>query len=234
MALPKLDTPVYELELPSTGETIKYRPFLVKEQKLLMIAQESDNEKEIIETMSRLVSSCTFDKVDANMSPLFDVEYVFLKMRSKSVGSKTKISVLCPDDDETYAETTIDLDEISVQIKDEHTNEIGINDKTKMIFNYPLFRDVKDVDSGKEIEGMFTTIKRCVREIRHGDDVYNKSDITDKELDEFLESLDSSQFQKIINFFDTMPKLRHVVNITNPNTKVKSEVIVEGLQSFLE
>ena len=234
MALPKLETPTYELQLPSTGKNIKYRPFLVKEQKLLMMAQESNDEKQITNAMVELVSSCTFNKIDIEKSPVFDVEYIFLQIRSKAVGSKTRVMITCPDDEETRSEVQINLDEIDVQMKDKHTNEIQLTEKVKMIFRYPLFTDISNVKAGNEIQQMFSTINGCIHEIHFNDQIFNKTDMTEKEIDEFVEALDTENFKKITDFFDSMPKLRHIVSVTNPKTKVKSEVVLEGLQSFLD
>ena len=149
MALPKLKTPVYTLDLPSTGEKVKYRPFLVKEQKILMMAQESENETEIFDAVTTLVNSCTFDKIDGKNSPLFDIEYIFLKIRSKSVGETTTINVLCPDDNETYAPVSIKFDDVYVQMIDDHSNIIEITDDIKMVMKYPQLSDIKSMSSVK-------------------------------------------------------------------------------------
>ena len=212
MALPKLDTPTYELEQPSTGEKIKYRPFLVKEQKVLMMAQESGEDKQIRDALASLVSSCTFQSVDPYEIPMFDIEYFFLRIRGKSSGEKIELNLLCPDDNETRVKKTINLEEISVNMKVGHTNEINITDKIKMIMRYPTLNDMLDIDVEKEnTEDMFSLIKRCVGEIHHDEKVYNKVDISDKELEEFIDSLTADQFEKITDFFDTMPKVQHSV-----------------------
>ena len=147
MALPKLDTPTYRLTIPSTREEIEYRPFLVKEQKLLMMAQESEDERQVIDTVGKLVSSCTFEKIDSDNSPLFDIEYVFLKIRGKSVGEKIKLNLTCPDDEKTQVETEIDLEDVSVQMAADHTNEIQITDTVKLFLKYPILKDMKSVAS---------------------------------------------------------------------------------------
>ena len=233
MALPKLDTPTYELEQPSTGEKIKYRPFLVKEQKVLMMAQESGEDKQIRDALASLVSSCTFQSVDPYEIPMFDIEYFFLRIRGKSSGEKIELNLLCPDDNETRVKKTINLEEISVNMKVGHTNEINITDKIKMIMRYPTLNDMLDIDVEKEnTEDMFSLIKRCVGEIHHDEKVYNKVDISDKELEEFIDSLTADQFEKITDFFDTMPKVQHSVEVVNPNTKKKGEVVIEGIQNF--
>jgi len=235
MALPKLETPVYELEQPSTGETIKYRPFLVKEQKILMMAQESKDDKQIRDALASLISNCTYQKVDPYKIPIFDIEYLFLRIRGKSVGEKVDLKLLCPDDNETFIDKTINLEEIGVNMKVGHTNEVEITDKVKITLNYPTLNDV--VDMGQDMdssEDVFKMIKRCVHEIHDGDKVYNKVDISDSELEEFIDSLTSQQFEKITNFFDTMPKVQHSVEVTNPKTKKKGEIVIEGIQSFFD
>ena len=234
MALPKLTTPEYEMELPSTGETIKYRPFLVKEQKLLLVAQESNNNKQIASAMGKLVSDCTFEKVNAKRNPMFDIEYVFLKVRSKSVGESVELTLTCPDDEKTKVQHKVNLEEIVVQIKDEHTNQIHLTDDIKINFRYPLMSDMTSMpDTMTQTQTIFHFLTNCIESIEDGDVVHNKVDITKKELDDFIDSFTGEQFENVTNFFESMPKLRHVVEVTNPNTKVKSEVVLEGLESFL-
>ena len=236
MALPKLDTPTYSLVLPSTGQEIKYRPFLVKEQKLLMMAQESKEQTNISETMSNVISSCTFNNINPNQIPLFDIEYIFLKIRSKSVGETQEIRVLCPDDGETYGNVTLNLDEIEVQMTEGHTNEINLTDKIKIIMKYPQLKDMKGLDSIDTVqtEQIFSIMKYCIWEVHDGDKVYNRVDISDKDIEEFIDSFDNQQLESILNFFQTMPKIRHPVKVINPKTKVESELVLEGLESFLE
>ena len=235
MALPKLDTPVYELEQPSTGETIKYRPFLVKEQKTLMIASESNDEKQIKEALAGLISNCTFSKIDPFKIPIFDVEFLFLRIRGKSVGEKIDLSLLCPDDNETRVNKSVNLEEIGVNMKVGHTNEIDITDNIKMVMRYPTLNDMTDMSAdANNIEDVFSMIKRCVNEIHDGEKVYNKVDMSDSELDEFIDSLTSVQFEKVGGFFETMPKVQHSVEVTNPKTKKKGEVVIEGIQSFFD
>ena len=234
MALPRVNTPVYDLELPSTGETIKYRPFLLKEQKTLMMAEESKDEKELMNVMGSLISSCTFDSVDPNTAPMFDIEYIFLKIRTKSVGSKVDLNVTCPDDGETKVPVTIDLDEIDVQMLEDHSNEVQIDEKIKITYRYPILKDMMNLSSSvTDIEKVFSVLNKCISSITFGDDVYQKSDITESEIENFIGELTTQQFEKLVAFFNSMPKLRHSIEITNPKTKVKSEVVVEGLQSFL-
>jgi hypothetical protein len=233
MALPKLETPIYETELPSTGKKIKYRPFLVKEQKLLLIAQESKDTKETMQSMTQLIDSCTFNKINTLTSPLFDIEYLFLRIREKSVGSKITIMITCPDDNETKVPVKMDLKDVNVQMTAGHTNEIKISKDIKIIMKYPLLSDIAKVEIEGSDNSVFSILQQCVHEIHHGDTIYHKVDMTDKDLEEFIDSFSTQQFELVTEFFETMPKLRHIVNVTNPNTKVKSEVVIEGLDSFL-
>ena len=235
MALPKLDTPTYELEQPSTGETIKYRPFLVKEQKILMMASESNDDKQIKEALAGIISSCTFEKVDPHVVPIFDVEFLFLRIRGKSVGETVDLSLLCPDDNETRVNKSVNLEDIGVNMKVGHTNEIEITDKIKMIMKYPTLNDMTDITENTDtIEDTFSIVRRCVHEIHDGEKIYNKVDMSDSELKEFIDSFTSEQFEKVNEFFDSMPKVQHSVKITNPKTKKKSEVVIEGIQSFFD
>jgi len=234
MALPKLNTPTYELELPSTGEILKYRPFLVKEQKLLLIAQESGEEKQIANAMGELVNSCTFGKVNAKSAPMFDIEYLFLKIRGKSVGEKVKLNLICPDDGKTTVPYELNLENVECQVQDDHSNEIQINEDIKIVFRYPLLNDLQNVKaSAGDSEKTFHFMECCIDSIHSGDDVFQRIDIKDKELSDFIEQFTNEQFEKITQFFDTMPKLRHVVKVTNPKTKKKNEILLEGLESFL-
>ena len=235
MALPKLNTPTYELELPSTAEQIKYRPFLGKEQKILMMAQESEEDSQIADAMGSLVSSCTFGKVNAEDSPMFDIEYVFLKIRGKSVGETVKLNLICPDDGVTTVEVDLKLDDISVQMLDEHTNEINITDTIKVFFRYPLLGDMMGMKKdSSDIEKVFHFLISCTHEIHYGDDVHRRIDLKDEEISDFIDQFTGEQFEMITEFFNSMPKLRHTIEITNPKTKKKSEILLEGLESFLE
>jgi len=234
MALPKLNTPHYELELPSTGGKIKFRPFLVKEQKVLMMAQESKNPVEVQDAISKIIYSCTDGLIDAKSSPLFDIEYVFLQLRAKSVGETAELRVKCPDDEETYANVKVKLDDVSVHMTADHTNVVNITDNIKIYLKYPVLNDMKNLgDQTKEIENVFGLLKTCIHEIHDGDTIYNKIDMSDQELEEFIDSLNTSQFENLMDFFKTMPKLRHAIAVTNPKTKKKGEVMLEGLDSFL-
>ena len=232
--LPKLDTPTYRLTLPSTGDEIQYRPFLVKEQKLLMMAQESEDDEQILDAVTSLVRTCTFDKIDANNSPMFDVEYIFLQIRGKSVGEKVQLKLICPDDEKTTVDVEVDINDIDVQMSDTHTNEVKITDTVKIFLKYPVLKDMKGlVNNASQMQQIFSMLTKCVHEIHYGEQIFSKIDISEKDINEFIDQLTTDQFEGITNFFDTMPKLRHVIPITNPKTEVKSEVVVEGLASFL-
>jgi len=235
MALPKLNTPTYELEIPSTDEKIKYRPFLVKEEKILMIAMESKDNAQIINAVQEIVSSCTFDKLDIGELPMFDVEYLFLNIRAKSVGEISKLKILCPDDAKTYAEVEIDLTKVEVQVDDGHTNKIELSDDMGMIMTYPSMktfqeRGIQNIDS----KNMLDIIGSCVLQIyeEKGEKVYPGKDSSKEELTEFIENLNSKQFEKIKSFFDTMPKLKHEITLKNPKTKKESKLTLTGLNDF--
>ena len=229
MALPKLNSPTYELEQPSTGEMIKYRPFLVREQKQLMMAQESEDETSIKNAMADVITQCTFEKINPLDIPLFDVELLFLRIRSKSVVENVDLNLLCPDDEKTKVTKTIKLEDVDVIMKEGHTNEIAITDKIKIVMRYPRLDDMLGAD---EIEDIFKMVYRCVHEIHDGEKVYHKIDMSEKELVDFVDSLTSEQFEKVTDFFDSMPKVQHVVEVTNPKTKKKGEVVIDGVASF--
>jgi len=230
--LPKLNTATYELELPSTGEKVKYRPFLVKEQKVLMIAQESEDDKEIEAAFASIIKDCTFGQVEPYSMPLFDIEYIFLKLREKSVGSKIKLNVLCPDDEETRVSVDINLKDVGVLMSDDHTNEIQLAKKIKIIMKYPTLAHMTEFNEEGQIVSIFGMIKNCIHEIHNDKAIINSVDVTAKELDDFIDQMSTENFEDIGNFFDTMPKLQHVVEVTNPKTKKKNEVKIEGVQSF--
>ena len=233
MALPKLDTPKYQLTLPSTGEKIEYRPFLVKEQKIILMAQESQDENQILNAVGDLVNSCTFGIIDAKKSPTFDIEYIFLKIRSRSVGETTSVNVVCPDDNKTQVPVKINLDEIELLTNKDHKTNIQLTDKFTLNFRYPLMSDLYGIDANDTTETSFALINKCVTSIQYGDEIYNRVDMTDAELNDFLEQMNSRQFAEVMDFFNGMPRLRHIIKVTNPKTKVQSEVVLEGLQSFL-
>ena len=232
MALPKLDTPTYQLELPSNQQVIKYRPFLVKEQKILMMAQDADNKEDTYGMLSEIIDGCTFNTIDISAMPLFDFEYLFMQIRCKPVGESAEVSVLCPDDNITRVPVTIDLSDIDVQIEDTHSNVIGVNESIKIIMRYPTVNDIKSVDDAEVMKNAMKLIKTCIHEIHDGDTIHNTIDATTKELDDFIDSLPTEVFEKLGNFFNTMPRLTHVLQVKNPKTEVTSEVVVQGLESF--
>ena len=232
MALPKLNTVTYDLTIPSSGQKLEYRPFLVKEQKALMIAQESGDDKQIERTFAQIINDCVLDEVDPYALPMFDVEYIFLRIRGKSVGEKVKLSLLCPDDEKTRVDVEVNLEEVDVQMSVDHTNTIELSKDITMVMKYPCLKDMTGFDEEGEVKNLFEMIKRCVLEVRKGETVYNRVDISDKELDDFIDSMSSDNFEDVTNFFSTMPKLIHVVEVKNPKTKKKNEIPIEGLQSF--
>ena len=237
MPLPKIATPTYELELPSTGQEIKYRPFLVKEEKVLVIALESEDTKQITTAIKTVIKNCILTRgIKVESLPTFDIEYLFLNIRGKSVGEAVDVNIIAPDDGETQIPVTIDLDEIKVQKDDKHTNKIKLDDNITLIMKYPsLEQFIKNNFDFKEQNAMdqsFELIASCIDSICTDDDVWAAADCTKKELSDFLEQMNSSQFKGIEAFFETMPKLSHTVSVTNPKTKVKSDVVLEGLASF--
>ena len=234
MALPKVNTPTYELAVPSTDEKIKYRPFLVKEEKILLIAMEAQEQSGILNAVKDIVKSCTFDKFDVNKAPIFDIEYIFLNIRAKSVGEVSTVNLRCPDDNETFVQTDIDLTKVNVQLTKEHTNKIELTDEMGMIMQYPTLDSFTDSTTVINASNMLDVIASCVAQIydKKGEDVYDAKDSTKQELIDFIESLNSKQFQEIQKFFDTSPKLTHTVSIENPETKVKSDITLTGLNDF--
>ena len=234
MALPKVNTPTYELAVPSTDEKIKYRPFLVKEEKILLIAMEAQEQSGILSAVKDIVQSCTFDKLEVSKAPIFDIEYIFLNIRAKSVGEVSAVNLRCPDDNETFALTEIDLTEVEVQINKKHTNKIELTDEMGMIMTYPTLESFKDNSINITASNMIDVIATCVSQIydKKGEDVYDAKDSTKKELIDFIEQLNSQQFKEVQKFFDTMPKLTHTVTVENPKTKVKSDVVLTGLNDF--
>ena len=237
MPLPKIATPTYELELPSTGETIQYRPFLVKEEKLLVIALESEDTKQITTAIKTVIKNCILTKnVKVESLPTFDIEYLFLNIRGKSVGEELEVNVICPDDEETQVAIKINLDDIQVQKNEEHSNRIKVDQNIMMEMKYPsldqFIKNNFDFDNKNAMDQSFDLIGSCIDKIYTEDEVWSTSDVTKKELADFLESMNSSQFKDIEKFFETMPKLSHTIKVTNPKTQVESEVVLEGLASF--
>ena len=237
MPLPKISTPTYELVLPSTGKTVKYRPFLVKEEKVLVIALESEDNKQITNAIKAVLKSCVQTRgVKVEDLPTFDIEYLFLNIRGKSVGEQLEVNIICPDDEETQVPVTIDLDDIQVEKSEEHTNKIKLDTNLMMEMAYPsLDQFIKsnfDFNDENQMDQSFQLIASCIDKIYSDEEVWATADCTKKEVNEFLESMNSSQFKEIEKFFESMPKLSHTVTVTNPKTKVKSDVVLEGLASF--
>ena len=237
MPLPKIATPTYELELPSTGKSIKYRPFLVKEEKVLVIALESEDTKQITNAIKAVLKNCVLTKgIKVENLPTFDIEFLFLNIRGKSVGEEIEVNIVCPDDGETNVPVFIDLDSIQVEKDDDHTNQIKLDDDLMMEMKYPsleqFIKNNFDFQEGNQMDQSFELIATCIDKIYNEDEVWATADCTKKEVKDFLESMNSSQFKEIETFFETMPKLKHTIEVTNPNTKVTSEVVLEGLASF--
>ena len=230
MALPKLASAKYELTLPSNGEKVEFRPFLVKEEKLLLMAQSAGGEKEQIRAIKDIINNCTVGKVDANTLPFFELEYVFLQLRAKSVGEKSKISVTCPDDKETKVQVEINLADIKCVTNVEHNNKIELGDGIGIMMKYPMI-DIMAAQSDKP-EAAFEIIKNCVDSIYDAENVTDRKDMDEKELNEFIESMTHEQFEKMNNFFTTMPRVKEEVKVKNPNTGVESTVVLEGMASF--
>tara|TARA_R110002012_G_C11505036_1_gene597761 strand:+ start:158 stop:871 length:714 start_codon:yes stop_codon:yes gene_type:complete len=235
MALPKLEVPIYELTVPSTDEKIKYRPFLIKEEKILLIAMESGANEDVIQAVKQIVSECTFNTLKLGDMPMFDVEYIFLQIRSKSVGEVSKLKILCRDDGETYANVEVDLTEIEVQVNDDHTNKIELTDEMGVIMKYPTIDSFSTAGiSDITADNMLDVIVTCIDKIydKKGEEVYDSKDSSQKELMDFVEGMNTQQFQDVQAFFDSMPKLRHEVTVVNPKTKVENVVALSGLNDF--
>ena len=237
MPLPKISTPTYELELPSTEQSVKYRPFLVKEEKLLVIALETEDVKQITNAIKTVIKNCILTKdIKVETLPTFDIEFLFLNIRGKSVGEQVDVNIICPDDNETNVSVSINLDDIKLQKNEDHTNKIKIDSKIMMEMKYPsleqFIKNNFDFNNQNAMDQSFDLIASCIDKIYTEDEVWSTSDVTKKEVTEFLESMNSSQFKDIEKFFETMPKLSHKIQIKNPKTEVESEVILEGLASF--
>ena len=237
MPLPKIATPTYELELPSTGKSIKYRPFLVKEEKVLVIALESEDTKQITNAIKAVLKNCVLTKgIKVETLPTFDIEFLFLNIRGKSVGEELEVNIICPDDETTEVPVTIDLDDIQVQKSDDHTNRIQIDDNIMMEMKYPsldqFIKNNFDFNESNQMDQSFQLIASCIDKIYNDEEVWATADCTKKEVNEFLEQMNSGQFKLIETFFETMPKLSHTISVTNPKTKVESDVVLEGLASF--
>ena len=237
MPLPKIATPTYELELPSTGKTIQYRPFLVKEEKLLVIALESEDNKQITTAIKAVLKACVLTRgIKVETLPTFDIEFLFLNIRGKSVGEELDVNIVCPDDEKTEVAVTIDLDDIQVKRDENHTNQIKLDDSLMMEMKYPsldeFIKSNFDFSDKAQMDQSFQLIASCIDKVYSEDEVWATADCTKREVTEFLESMNSNQFKEIEKFFTTMPKLSHTIAVKNPKTKVESEVVLEGLASF--
>ena len=236
MTLPKINTPEYTLNVPSTDEEIVYRPFLVKEEKVLLVAQETGTEKSIYQAIKNLIKNCCFGKVDVDKLPMFDIEYIFLQIRAKSVGEVATIEVTCPDDEETTVKVEVDLTTIKVEMDEKHSPRIQLTDDIGLLMQYPNLGDVLSMgieeDKITTVDKMFGMMQDCMYQIWQGEETFDAMDYSNKDKKDFLESLNHEQFEKIQTFFDTMPTVKYMTEVTNPKTKVTSEVTVEGMNSF--
>ena len=235
MPLPKISTPTYELKIPSSGKSINYRPFLVKEEKILIIAMESQSDKEITRAVKDVLSSCILTK-DVKLDDLstFDIEYLFLNIRGKSVGESVEVLVTCPDDNKTKVPVQVNLDEIQVQVNKDHQRDIQLDGNLSMRMKYPSMGEFikSNFNVDMKVNDTFDLVCSCIEQVYSEEESWSASDCTKKEMNEFLEQLNTTQFQKIEKFFETMPKLSHTIKVLNPNTKVQSDVVLEGLTAF--
>ena len=237
MPLPTIATPTYELELPSSGKTIKYRPFLVKEEKLLVLSLESEDTKEISNAIKAVLKSCIQTRgVKVEQLPTFDIEFLFLHIRGKSVGEELEVSLIAPDDGVTAVPVKINIDDIKIKREEGHDKQIKLDDNLMMEMKYPsleqFIKNNFDFDDDTSIDKSFEVIASCIDKIYNEEEVWSTSDCTKKELMDFLDQMNTMQFKLIEKFFETMPKLAHTVKLKNPETKVESEVVIEGLASF--
>ena len=239
MPLPKLNSPTYELILPSSNRKVKYRPFLVKEEKILLIAMESEDEKQMQSAVKQILKNCILTRgISVDKLSVFDIEYLFINIRGKSVGEEITLNVVCPDDDTTEVEVSVNVEDIKIQKSDNHNPVIQLNDQVGIVMKYPSMEMfVKNNITGEDqrkVDTIFEMTIDCIDQVVEGEDVLEANSFSKKEMLEFLDSFDTQQFQKIQDFFETMPKLSHTVDVTNPNTGVKSQVVIEGLASFFD
>ena len=237
MPLPKINTPTYELTLPSNNKKIKYRPFLVREEKILIMALETENSEDISNSVVDILSECILTKgVDVTKLATFDIEYLFLNVRSKSVGETVEVNIVCPDDNKTSVQMEINLDSIKVQKTRGHKNIIKLDDQYSLKLKYPSLDEFIgnnfDTNESNMVDKSLNMISSCIEMVYDEEESWDASDSTKEELEEFVEQLNSKQFKSIEKFFETMPKLSHKVKVTNPTTEVESEVVLEGLASF--
>ena len=237
MPLPKISTPTYELNLPSTGKKVQYRPFLVREEKLLVLALESEDSKEITTAMKAVIKNCIQTRgVKVETLPTFDIEYLFLNIRGKSVGEEIEVNIICPDDEQTTVPVTLLIDDIKVQKSKEHDNKVKLDDSLIMEMKYPsldqFIKNNFDFNEQNSIDQSFELITSCIDKIYNEEEVWSTADVTKKEMNDFLEQMNSKQFKQVEKFFETMPKLSHDITVKNPVTGVESTVVLEGLASF--
>ena len=238
MPLPKINTPTYELELPSTGKKIKYRPFLVREEKILIMALESEDIKQISDAIKTVISDCILSRgVKINELSTFDIEYLFLNVRAKSVGESVEVNVTYPDDGETQVKVEIDIDDIKILKNPNHSNIIKLDDNLSIQMKYPSLNqfvesNFETSEDNSQVDKSLSVIISCIGTIFNEEESWSASDSTEKELREFVEQMNTKQFKDIEVFFETMPKLSHQIKVRNPNTKVTSDVVLEGLASF--
>ena len=237
MALPILETATFELTLPSSDVQVKFRPFQVKEEKVLLQALESQNQKQTIQALKDIIKVCTFGQLNVDELPTFDLEYVFLQIRSKSVGEVAKLKVLCPDDKKTYADVDVDISKIDVHVDDQHTNKIMVDESRNIgvVMKYPTINSIdptKDYSKGADSTVLFDMISKGIYQVFEGEKTHLAEDYSKEELDKFVESMPSVAFKEIQKFYETMPKLRHEIEVENPKTKVKSKITLQGLTDF--
>ncbi len=237
MPLPKIATPIYELEIPSLKKKIRYRPFLVKEEKILIIALESEDSKQIANAVKNVISNCILSKgIKVEDLSTFDIEYLFLNIRGKSVGETVDVLITCPDDETTQVPMSINLDEITVEVDPKHSRDIKLDDTLTLRMRYPsmteFIKNNFDSGDGVSVDDTFDLIISCIDQIYSEEESWTASDSTKKEMLEFVEQLSSKQFKEVEKFFETMPKLSHTIKVKNPKTGVESEVVLEGLSAF--
>jgi len=237
MPLPKISTPTYELVLPSSNKKIKYRPFLVKEEKVLILAMESQDTSTVANAVKDVLASCILSRgIKVEKLSTFDIEYLFLNIRGKSVGEKIEVMVTCPDDGKTQVPTSINIDEIKVIVDEKHNKDIKLDDQYTLRMRYPSLDEfVKNnfaTAADVSVDDTFDLISSCIDQVYSEEESWTAADCTKKELSQFVESLNSNQFKEIETFFETMPKLSHTVKVINPNTKKENEIVLEGLQNF--
>ena len=240
MPLPKINTPTYELTLPSNRKKVRYRPFLVREEKILVLALESEDQKQITDAIIQIIGDCLITKnIDVTKLPTFDIEYLFLNVRSKSVGESVEVNITCPDDGKTKVETSINIDDIKVVKSKDHKLIVQLDEKYSMKLKYPSLDqfiennfDFEMAEPNESVSAAMSMLSSCIDMIYDQEESWDASESTKEELDEFIDQLNTKQFQQVEEFFRTMPKLSHTLKVTNPQTGVESEVVLEGLASF--